>query len=50
LTQDVGHTDVDAADGFQPEDVLRQAQIQDIAIAPDGSAVVYSRRVIEDGT
>ena len=50
MTQDVGQTDVDAADGFQPEDVLRQAQIQDIAIAPDGSAVVYSRRVIEDGT
>ncbi len=34
---------------FQPEDVLKQAQIQDVTIAPDGSSVVYSRRVIQDG-
>ncbi len=34
---------------FQPEDILRQAQIQHLAVAPDGAAVVYSRRVIEDG-
>jgi dipeptidyl aminopeptidase/acylaminoacyl peptidase len=33
---------------FQPEDLLRQAQDQDIAISPDGSTVVYSRRVIAD--
>ena len=33
---------------FQPEDVLRQAQIQDVALSPDGSTVVYSRRVIAD--
>ncbi|MCC2629790.1 MAG: acylaminoacyl-peptidase, partial [Thermomicrobiales bacterium] len=33
---------------FQPEDVLRQAQIQDVALSPDGSAIVYSRRVIAD--
>jgi dipeptidyl aminopeptidase/acylaminoacyl peptidase len=34
---------------FQPEDILRQTQIQHLAVAPDGAAVVYSRRVIEDG-
>lgn len=34
---------------FQPEDILRQAQIQQLSLAPDGAAVVYSRRVIEDG-
>jgi dipeptidyl aminopeptidase/acylaminoacyl peptidase len=33
---------------FQPEDVLRQAQIQDAALSPDGSVLVYSRRVIAD--
>jgi dipeptidyl aminopeptidase/acylaminoacyl peptidase len=33
---------------FQPEELLRQAQIQDATLAPDGSAVVYSRRVIAD--
>ncbi|MGH2613706.1 MAG: alpha/beta fold hydrolase [Thermomicrobiales bacterium] len=35
--------------GFQPEDVLRQAQIQHLALSPDGATVIYSRRVIEDG-
>jgi dipeptidyl aminopeptidase/acylaminoacyl peptidase len=35
---------------FQPEDLLRQAQIQHLSLAPDGEPVVYSRRVIEDGT
>ena len=35
---------------FQPEDLLRQAQIQHLSLAPDGETVVYSRRVIEDGT
>jgi Tol biopolymer transport system component len=34
---------------FQPEDILRQAQIQHLAVAPDGATVVYSRRVIADG-
>jgi Tol biopolymer transport system component len=33
---------------FQPEDLLRQAQVQDVALSPDGSSVVYSRRVIAD--
>ena len=33
---------------FQPEDLLRQAQIQDAALSPDGSNVVYSRRVVAD--
>jgi dipeptidyl aminopeptidase/acylaminoacyl peptidase len=35
--------------GFQAEDVLRQAQVQDLALSPDGETVVYSRRVIVDG-
>ena len=34
---------------FRPADLLNQAMIQDLTVAPDGSAVVYSRRVIEDG-
>lgn len=33
---------------FEPEDLLRQAQIQDVALSPDGAYVVYSRRVIDD--
>ena len=33
---------------FQPEDLLCQAQIQDSTLAPVGSTVVYSRRVIVD--
>jgi dipeptidyl aminopeptidase/acylaminoacyl peptidase len=33
---------------FQPEDVLRQAQVQDAALSPDGSMLVYSRRAIAD--
>lgn len=33
---------------FQPEDLLKQAQIQDVALSPDGTTVVYSRRVIVD--
>jgi hypothetical protein len=33
---------------FQPEDLLRQAQIQDATLSPDGSNVVYSRRVVAD--
>ncbi len=34
---------------FEPEDILRQAQIQHFSLAPDGTAVIYSRRMIEDG-
>jgi dipeptidyl aminopeptidase/acylaminoacyl peptidase len=34
---------------FQPEDVLRQAQVQELALSPDGGTVVCSRRVIVDG-
>ena len=34
---------------FQPEDLLLQAQVQDLALAPDGSIAVYSRRVIVEG-
>ena len=41
--------DTEVRQGFQPEDVLRQVQVQDIALSPDGATVVYSRRVIEDG-
>ena len=33
---------------FQPVDLLRQAQVQDVSLSPDGSTVVYSRRVIAD--
>jgi dipeptidyl aminopeptidase/acylaminoacyl peptidase len=31
---------------FEPKAVLDQAQIQDVALSPDGGTVVYSRRVI----
>jgi len=34
---------------FRPKDVLRQVMIQDVALAPDGSSAVYSRRTIENG-
>src|SRR2546423_222550 len=34
---------------FGPADLLRQVMIQDLAVAPDGSSVVYSRRTIEKG-
>jgi dipeptidyl aminopeptidase/acylaminoacyl peptidase len=40
---------VGAKRGFQPEDLLRQAQIQDLTVSPDGETVVYSRRIIADG-
>ena len=39
----------DRRPGFQPEDLLRQAQVQDLALSSDGSIAVYSRRVIADG-
>lgn len=35
--------------GFQPENVLRQAQVQDVALSPDGETVLYSRRIVVDG-
>lgn len=39
----------EAAIGFQATDVLKQAQIQDVTLSPDGEQIVYSRRVIVDG-
>jgi len=33
---------------FQPKDLLKQVMIQHLALAPDGSSIVYSRRTIED--
>ena len=33
---------------FQPQDLLKQVMIQQLALAPDGSSIVYSRRTIED--
>ncbi len=35
---------------FRPADLLAQAMIQELTVAPDGSSVVYARRVIEDNT
>jgi dipeptidyl aminopeptidase/acylaminoacyl peptidase len=34
---------------FRPRDVLEQVMIQDLAVSPEGTEVVYSRRTIEDG-
>jgi len=34
---------------FAPKDVLRETFLTHLAVAPDGSAVVYGRRTIEDG-
>jgi acylaminoacyl-peptidase len=39
----------DAGRGFQAEDILKQAMIQEVTVAPDGSSIVFSRRVIIDG-
>ena len=33
---------------FKPKDLLQQVVIQGVAVAPDGSSVVYTRRTIED--
>jgi dipeptidyl aminopeptidase/acylaminoacyl peptidase len=33
---------------FKPKDLLRQVVIQGLAVAPDGSSIVYVRRTIED--
>jgi len=34
---------------FQGEDILQQVLIAGLAVAPDGSSVVYVRRTVEDG-
>ena len=34
---------------FSPKDVLRETFLTQLAVAPDGSSVVYGRRTIEDG-
>ena len=34
---------------FRPGDLLKQVMIQDLAVAPDGGAIVYTRLTIEDG-
>jgi dipeptidyl aminopeptidase/acylaminoacyl peptidase len=37
-----------AARPFKPKDLLHQVVIQGLAVAPDGSAIVYTRRTVED--
>ena len=32
---------------FRPRDLLREVQIQELAVSPDGESVVYARRTIE---
>ena len=32
---------------FRPKDLLKQVMIQHLALAPDGSSIIYSRRTIE---
>ena len=34
------------AQRFEPQALLSQAQIQDLALSPDGNTIVYSRRVV----
>ena len=34
---------------FSPKDVLRETFLTQVAVAPDGSSVVFGRRTIEDG-
>ena len=34
---------------FRPRDLLKQVMIQGLAVAPDGSSIVYVRRTIESG-
>lgn len=34
---------------FRTSDVLDQAMIQEVALSPDASSIVYSRRTVEDG-
>ncbi|HEV3103049.1 MAG TPA: hypothetical protein VG426_12020, partial [Candidatus Dormibacteraeota bacterium] len=33
---------------FRPKDLLSQVVIQGLAVAPDGAAVIYVRRTMED--
>ncbi len=37
-----------AARPFKPKDLLHQVVIQGLAVAPDGSSIVYTRRTVED--
>jgi dipeptidyl aminopeptidase/acylaminoacyl peptidase len=46
VSENTAQTSVPECGGFHPDDLLRQAQIQDVALSPDGTTVVYSRRVI----
>src|ERR687886_919143 len=34
---------------FRPRDLLRQVQMQELAVSPDGESVVYAKRTVEDG-
>src|ERR671933_701317 len=34
---------------FRPRDLLRQVQMQELAVSPDGESVVYARRSVEGG-
>src|SRR5579872_1958853 len=34
---------------FQPKDVLKQVVVSTLAVAPDGTAIVYVRRTVENG-
>jgi dipeptidyl aminopeptidase/acylaminoacyl peptidase len=47
VSQAIATTNETTQELFEPEDLLRQAQIQDVALSPDGATVVYSRRVID---
>jgi len=38
-----------AAEKFEGKDVLKQVVIGALAVAPDGSSIVYVRRTVEDG-
>ena len=49
MTETSASTPNRTGERFRPEDVLRQAQVQDIAVSPDGERVIYSRRVIVEG-
>src|SRR5438128_10208959 len=37
------------APAFRARDLLRQVQMQELAVAPDGESVIYTRRTIEGG-
>ena len=37
---------IEPAGRFEPRTLLAQAQIQDLALSPDGNTIVYSRRVV----